>query len=215
MLVSCSRSVLLLASGCAALLAQRSARWCTGCRRRRRGRGAALLGVVPSRARAARRDRPSRCACRGTCRSARSSSSSDALSAFFLLPIFVLSALAAVYGSEYLRALSRDAVGSDRRGSSSTCSSPAWCWWSWRATRVLFLVAWEVMSLASFFLVTFEDEKDERARGGLDLPRRHAPRHGLPAGAVRPARARQPGRSTSTGSASAPAAGGPAVRAGA
>ena len=52
---------------------------------------------------------------------------------------------------------------------------------------VLFLVAWEVMALASFFLVTFEHEKRERPRGRLDLPGRHAPGHGVPAGHVRPA----------------------------
>ena len=89
----------------------------------------------------------------------------DALSAFFLIPILGLSALAAIYGGEYL--------------------------WGWREKKslgaswfffnllvasmmmvvlarngVLFLVAWEVMALASFFLVTFEDEKDSVREAG-------------------------------------------------
>ena len=89
----------------------------------------------------------------------------DALSAFFLIPILGLSALASIYGGEYL--------------------------WGWREKKslgaswfffnllvasmmmvvlarngVLFLVAWEVMALASFFLVTFEDEKDSVREAG-------------------------------------------------
>jgi hydrogenase-4 component B len=78
----------------------------------------------------------------------------DALSAFFLLPAFAVCGLAAVYGAGYLR----------HRG-----GTPA----SWfffdllvasialvtvARNAVLFLVAWEVMALASFFLVTLDDE---------------------------------------------------------
>ena len=57
----------------------------------------------------------------------------DALSAFFLVPILSLSALAAVYGAEYLRRIARR-DGWGPRGSSSTCSSRAWCWSSSPAT---------------------------------------------------------------------------------
>lgn len=89
----------------------------------------------------------------------------DALSAVFLLPIFALSAIAAVYGAQYL--------------------------WSWRKRKnlgvswmfynlltvgmamvvtarngMLFLVVWEVMTITSFFLVTFEDEKEQVSRAG-------------------------------------------------
>src|SRR5260370_4474782 len=79
----------------------------------------------------------------------------DALSAFFLLPVLLLSALAAVYGSNYLLAFrERKALGGP--------------WFFFTAfvggmvlmviarTAILFLTAWEVMSLAAFCLVTFE-----------------------------------------------------------
>jgi hydrogenase-4 component B len=82
----------------------------------------------------------------------------DALSAFFLVPILTLSALAAVYGTEYLAAYRE----TRRIGVAS-------CFFSLLVATmvfvvvarnaVLFLVAWELMTLASFFLVTFEDEQ--------------------------------------------------------
>jgi formate hydrogenlyase subunit 3/multisubunit Na+/H+ antiporter MnhD subunit len=79
----------------------------------------------------------------------------DPLSAFFLLPILGLSALAAIYGVGYLR------------GGKQTPS--VWFFYNLLVVGmamvvvarngVLFLVAWEVMALASFFLVGFEHEK--------------------------------------------------------
>ncbi|MGV8059476.1 MAG: proton-conducting transporter membrane subunit [Smithellaceae bacterium] len=84
----------------------------------------------------------------------------DPLSAFFLLPIFVLSALAAVYGKEYLM----------------TYREEKWLGISWfffnllvtsmavvclAHNSILFLIAWEVMALSSFFLVAFEYEKED------------------------------------------------------
>ena len=51
-------------------------------------------------------------------------------------------------------------------GSSSTCSSPAWCMVVVARTALLFLMAWEVMSLSAYFLVTFEHEKAEVRRAG-------------------------------------------------
>lgn len=84
----------------------------------------------------------------------------DRLSAFFLVPILLLSALGAVYGSEYLKAYaSRHRLG------------PPWAFYNTLVAAMalvvtarngmLFLIAWEVMALASFFLVTLEDEKPE------------------------------------------------------
>ncbi len=82
----------------------------------------------------------------------------DALSAFFLLPLFFVSLLAAIYGGEYLRAYNKD----KRLG-------PAWFFFNLLigsmallvAARngMLFLIAWEAMSLSSFFLVMFEADK--------------------------------------------------------
>jgi len=81
----------------------------------------------------------------------------DPLSALFLIPIFGLSAVAAIYGGQYMLAY----------------REKKWLGGSWffynllaagmvlvvtARNGVLFLVAWETMSLASYFLVTFEDE---------------------------------------------------------
>jgi hydrogenase-4 component B len=89
----------------------------------------------------------------------------DALSAFFTLPIVLICALAAVYGREYLRPYEgRKALG------------VSWCLFNLLAASmllvvlarnaVLFLLAWEVMSLSSFFLVLFESEKAGSVRAG-------------------------------------------------
>jgi formate hydrogenlyase subunit 3/multisubunit Na+/H+ antiporter MnhD subunit len=89
----------------------------------------------------------------------------DALSAFFLLPVLGLSALAAVYGGHYLLAYRRQ----------KSLGAP---WFFFNAfvagmvmvvvarTTVLFLMAWEVMSLAAYCLVTFEHEREEVRRAG-------------------------------------------------
>jgi formate hydrogenlyase subunit 3/multisubunit Na+/H+ antiporter MnhD subunit len=89
----------------------------------------------------------------------------DALSAFFLVPVLVLSALAAVYGADYLLPYRR-----------SKSLAAAWLFFAafvggmvlvlLARTAVLFLVAWEVMSLSAYFLVTFEHEKGEARRAG-------------------------------------------------
>jgi hydrogenase-4 component B len=89
----------------------------------------------------------------------------DSLSALFLLPILGLSALAALYGQEYL------ADWRDRKSLGAM-------WMYFNAlvasmilvviarNAVLFLVTWELMSLASYFLVVFEHEKEDVQRAG-------------------------------------------------
>lgn len=82
----------------------------------------------------------------------------DAISALFLIPILGLSAVAAVYGAEYLRAYSE-----------KKNLGVQWFFYNLLLSGMmlvvvarnglLFLIAWEVMSLSSFFLVTFEYEK--------------------------------------------------------
>ena len=84
----------------------------------------------------------------------------DMLSAFFLVIILVMTACAAVYGLGY---------GKEYEGRKS--NGGAWlCYNTLAASMVmvciadnalLFLVAWEIMALASFFLVAFEHEKNE------------------------------------------------------
>lgn len=88
----------------------------------------------------------------------------DTLSAFFLIPILIISALAAVYGVGYLKGDKHKSTGS--------------LWLSYHllivcmmgvvlARNVLaFLLFWEGMSLTSFLLVIFESERKESRHAG-------------------------------------------------
>ncbi len=97
----------------------------------------------------------------------------DPLSAFFLVPIFVLSVLAAIYGGNYMLAFR------EKRS-----LAPSWFFFNTfiagmalvtiARNAVLFMMAWEVMSIAAFFLVTFEHEKREvRVAGWIYLVAAH------------------------------------------
>ncbi len=89
----------------------------------------------------------------------------DALSGFFLLPILALSVAAALYGSRYLMAYrARKNLGSSWFFFNLLVASMVLV--AVARNGVLFLVAWEVMSLASFFLVTFEDERESVREAG-------------------------------------------------
>lgn len=89
----------------------------------------------------------------------------DALSALFALPIIILCPLAAIYGAAYLQPYA---------GRKDLASS--WCCFNLLAgsmllvtaarNAMLFLLAWEIMSLASFFLVVFEHEHASVRRAG-------------------------------------------------
>ena len=84
----------------------------------------------------------------------------DPLSAFFLLPTFGISALAAIYGAGYEGARGR----------------PSWLWFNLLVASmamvivsrngILFLMAWELMTIASYFLVTTHGERPEVRRAG-------------------------------------------------
>jgi formate hydrogenlyase subunit 3/multisubunit Na+/H+ antiporter MnhD subunit len=89
----------------------------------------------------------------------------DPLSAFFIVTISLVCALAAIYGTAYLDAY---------RGKKNL--GAAWCFFNLlfasmllvvvSRNGILFLVAWEAMSLTSFFLVMFEHEKPEVREAG-------------------------------------------------
>ncbi len=82
----------------------------------------------------------------------------DGLSAFFLIVIALVSAVAAIYGVGYLDAWrGKKALGPACLFYNLLVASMMFVVLA--RNGVLFLVAWEVMSLASFFLVTFESEK--------------------------------------------------------
>jgi hydrogenase-4 component B len=87
----------------------------------------------------------------------------DGLSAAFLVPMLLVSALGSVYGMEYWRAA--QAPGRGRR--------LRLCWGIMTAAMmgvvlardaILFLVAWELMALAAFFLISTEEERPEVRR---------------------------------------------------
>jgi len=90
----------------------------------------------------------------------------DALSAFFLICIFLVSGLSVVYGGGYLKSY----IGKQK-------VAPAVFWFSILVAAmalvaiardgILFLIAWEAMSFASFFLVTFESDREDVRQAGI------------------------------------------------
>jgi formate hydrogenlyase subunit 3/multisubunit Na+/H+ antiporter MnhD subunit len=82
----------------------------------------------------------------------------DALSAFFLLPVFGLSILTALYGRTYLAARGEPngAAGSWFHLNMLTAGMALVIA---AHDGLLFLLAWEIMALSSFFLVVFDDRK--------------------------------------------------------
>ena len=90
----------------------------------------------------------------------------DALSAFFLLVLFLLSTITTIYGCEYLRRFqSTKAVGVHWGFYNSFLASMALALTAHNA--ILFLIAWEMMAIFSFFLVTFEHEQFNVRRAGF------------------------------------------------
>ena len=89
----------------------------------------------------------------------------DPLSSVFLIPIFVLSALTAIYGVRYLTAHPGKPIGV----ASCFFNILVACMIMVVIARnaILFLIAWEIMSLSSFFLVTFDDEHPHVRRAGF------------------------------------------------
>ena len=89
----------------------------------------------------------------------------DVLSAVFLIPILCLSVVAAVYGVGYLWAC---------RGKKNL--GVTWFFYDLlllgmvlvvtAKNGLLFLLAWEIMSLAPFFLIIFDDEKEKARNAG-------------------------------------------------
>lgn len=89
----------------------------------------------------------------------------DALSAFFLLPIFLLSAVCAAYGAQYLLPYRETKnLGASWFFFNTLVVSMALVVTA--RNGILFLMTWEIMSLASYFLVTFEHEKNQVQHAG-------------------------------------------------
>ncbi len=89
----------------------------------------------------------------------------DSISSVFAAPLLLIPALAAVYGVEYLKPSERS-------------KDPAFSWFFFNMltgtmllvvvarNAMLFLIAWELMSLSSFFLVMHDSEKEEVRKAG-------------------------------------------------
>jgi hydrogenase-4 component B len=90
----------------------------------------------------------------------------DALSAYFMLPLFVLGGLAAVYGYSYLLGFAATRLlGPPWAAFNMLIASMALVVVSRHA--VLFLIAWELMSLMAYVLVTFEHREASVRRAGF------------------------------------------------
>ncbi len=81
----------------------------------------------------------------------------DPLAAFFLVPVFILTAAAAIYGAGYFRPEEKKALGLAWTAFNLLSAAMAVVFLA--ANAVLFMLAWEVMAVSSFFLVIFDHEK--------------------------------------------------------
>ena len=81
----------------------------------------------------------------------------DGLSAFFLLPVFGLSALTGLYGRSYLES---EQPGAALSWFHLNLLTAAMALVVVARDGLLFLLAWEIMALAPFFLVIFDDRRE-------------------------------------------------------
>ena len=89
----------------------------------------------------------------------------DPLSAFFLVPLFGLGAVCAVYGAAYMQShRPARALGPQAFFFNTTIAAMVVVLVA--RSGVVLLVAWEVMTLASYLLVSFEHERPEVRRAG-------------------------------------------------
>ncbi len=97
----------------------------------------------------------------------------DGLSAFFLLPVFLVSLLGNVYGLGYWRQAEHPENGRKLRLFYGTLTAGMALLLIAR-NSVVFLFGWEAMALSAFFLVSTEDhEKEIREAGWLYLVATH------------------------------------------
>ncbi|OGR78535.1 MAG: hypothetical protein A2X32_04585 [Elusimicrobia bacterium GWC2_64_44] len=90
----------------------------------------------------------------------------DPLAAFFLVPVFLLTGLAAVYGADYLKGY----AGKKPLGlawAAFNVLTAAMVLVLTAANAVLFMVGWELMAAASFLLVLFEHEREQSRRAAF------------------------------------------------
>ena len=89
----------------------------------------------------------------------------DPLAAFFLLPVYVLGAAGTLYGARYWRQAEHPTNGRQLRLCFGLLVA-ALAGVVLAADGVAFLLAWEIMALAAFLLITTEDERAEVQQAG-------------------------------------------------
>jgi hydrogenase-4 component B len=89
----------------------------------------------------------------------------DGLSALFLVPVFLVTLLGSVYGLGYWRQIEHPTNGR-KLGLFYGLLAAGMAVLLVATDGFLFLVGWEVMALAAFFLVTTEDHKEEPREAG-------------------------------------------------
>ncbi|MFA5291889.1 MAG: proton-conducting transporter membrane subunit [Phycisphaerae bacterium] len=88
----------------------------------------------------------------------------DSISALFLIPVLLICSIAAVYGCGYMLAYKNRRLGIPTFFFNILAASMAMVVMA--RNSILFLAAWEVMSLTSYFLVTFDDEHESVRQAG-------------------------------------------------
>lgn len=127
---------------------------------------ASLLGLLLTAAALIRGDEPSLALRWNPALGASFTVGMDMLSGVFLLPIYALGAAAAAFGAGYMRSEhGRRAAGTSWLFYALLVAGMAMVVLARNA--MLFLVAWETMSLSSFFLVTTENEKESVRQAGV------------------------------------------------
>ena len=89
----------------------------------------------------------------------------DALAAFFILIISVVTLATSIFGHGYISHIKNANIGA--LGFFYNIFITSLLLVVTANNAVLFLIAWELMSLASFFLIIFEREKEENIRAGF------------------------------------------------
>jgi len=90
----------------------------------------------------------------------------DPLAAFFLVPVFILTGLSAVYGADYLKAYEgKKPLGLAWAAFNILTASMVVVFTA--ANALLFMLGWELMAAASFLLVLFDHEKEQSRRAAF------------------------------------------------
>jgi hydrogenase-4 component B len=89
----------------------------------------------------------------------------DGLSAFFLIPVFLVSAMGALFGLEYWKQSEKPKNGNYLRLFYGLLSG-GMGWLLLARNSVLFLLGWEIMAVAAYFLIVVEDEEKKVRQAG-------------------------------------------------